>query len=54
MEICCEECGKRYWVDETKVNVKTGKFRCRACNNILVITKPEPLEEPELIELSEE
>jgi predicted Zn finger-like uncharacterized protein len=54
MEISCEECGRRYRVDETRIMVKTGKFKCRACNNILVITKPEPIEETEPIELYEE
>ena len=54
MEISCEECGRKYRVDQDKIMVKTGKFQCRACGNIIVITRPEPLEEPEEMELYEE
>ena len=54
MEINCDECGKEYRIDLNKMTVKTGKFKCKACNNILVVTQPEPLEEPELIDFVEE
>ena len=54
MEIKCEVCGKKYRVDHSKVIAETGKFKCRECENILVVTKPEPLEEAELLESHEE
>ena len=54
MEIICDECGKEYIIDLNKMTVETGKFKCRGCNNILVVTRPEPLEEPKLIEIGEE
>lgn len=54
MEINCDECGKEYRIDLSKMTVKTGKFKCKVCNNILVVTQPEPLEEPEFIDFVEE
>jgi methyl-accepting chemotaxis protein len=48
MDISCDACGKKYRVDETKMKGERAKVKCKACDNIMVVTKPaiEPDEEP--------
>ncbi len=43
MDINCDACGKKYRVDETKMKGESAKVKCKACNNIMVITKPQPV-----------
>jgi methyl-accepting chemotaxis protein len=47
MDIICDACGKKYRVDETKMKGEKAKVKCRACDNIMVVTKPtlEPADE---------
>jgi len=40
MIILCEECGKKYRVDPSKVS-EGMKFKCKACNHIITVSKPE-------------
>jgi len=42
MDIICDGCEKKYRVDETKMKGDSAKVKCKACNNIMVITKPTP------------
>jgi predicted Zn finger-like uncharacterized protein len=42
MDIICDACEKKYRVDETKMRGESAKVKCKACNNIMVITKPRP------------
>ena len=42
MRIECENCGKKYRIDEGKIKGQSVKLRCRACKNIMVVEKPEP------------
>ena len=42
MDIICDECGKKYRVDETKMKGQKAKVKCKACENIMVVTKPAP------------
>jgi methyl-accepting chemotaxis protein len=42
MDITCDACEKKYRVDETKMKGESAKVKCKACNNIMVITKPTP------------
>ncbi|MBT8369678.1 MAG: zinc-ribbon domain-containing protein, partial [Deltaproteobacteria bacterium] len=42
MEISCDQCGKDYRVDEAKMKGAQAKVKCKACDNIMVVTKPEP------------
>ena len=42
MDIVCDACEKKYRVDETKMKGESAKVKCKACNNIMVITKPKP------------
>lgn len=48
MDIICDACGKKYRVDETKMKGEKAKVKCKACDNIMVVTKPahEPADEP--------
>ena len=40
LEITCDECEKKYRVDETKMKGTQAKVKCKACSHIMVITKP--------------
>ena len=42
MEISCDACGKRYRVDETKIKGAMARVKCKACNNLMVVTRPRP------------
>jgi methyl-accepting chemotaxis protein len=42
MDIICDDCGKKYRVDETKMKGQKAKVRCKACTNIMVVTRPAP------------
>jgi methyl-accepting chemotaxis protein len=50
MDIICDACGKKYRVDETKMKGQKAKVKCKACDNIMVVTKPAPAvsDEPSL------
>ena len=45
MRIECENCGKKYKIDEGKIKGQSVKLRCRACKNIMVVEKPAPKDE---------
>ena len=53
MIVICEECGKKYQIDPQKIKGEKAKFRCKVCNHIIVITKPEISPEP-LIDVEKE
>ena len=40
MDIACNACEKKYRIDETKMKGEQAKVRCKACNNIMVVTNP--------------
>lgn len=42
MDIMCDSCGKKYRIDETKMRKDSAKVKCKACDHIMVITKPLP------------
>ncbi|MDY6792588.1 MAG: cache domain-containing protein [Thermodesulfobacteriota bacterium] len=42
MKIQCENCGKKYRIDEGKIKGPSVKLRCRACEHIMVVEKPAP------------
>jgi predicted Zn finger-like uncharacterized protein len=41
MIIICEECGKKYRIDPSKIKGQTAKFRCKECNHVIAVSKPE-------------
>ena len=40
MIIICEECGKKYRVDASKIKGETAKVKCRSCNHLITVDKP--------------
>ena len=46
MIIICEECGKKYRIDPSKIKGRAASFKCRACSHQIVVSKPEPPSEP--------
>ena len=42
MIIICEECGKKYRIDPSKIKGKAASFKCRVCSHLIVVSKPEP------------
>ena len=49
MIVICEECGKKYRIDPSKIKGKAASFKCRYCTHLIVVSKPEPPpERPEI------
>jgi len=48
MQITCDQCGKMYRVDETKIKGEKARLRCKSCQHIILITKPAPVEESDI------
>ena len=47
MIVICEECGKKYRIDPAKIKGKAASFQCRACEHLIVVSKPDaPPPEP--------
>jgi predicted Zn finger-like uncharacterized protein len=48
MIIICEECGKKYQIDPSRIKTAGAKAKCKACGNMMTIPKPEtkPVEPP--------
>jgi predicted Zn finger-like uncharacterized protein len=42
MIIICEECGKKYRIDTSKIKGKAASFKCRVCTHLIVVSKPDP------------
>lgn len=42
MIIICEECGKKYRIDPSKIRGRAASFKCRTCSHLIVVSKPEP------------
>jgi len=40
--VTCKECGKKYEIDPAQVKGTEARFRCKACNNMVVVAIPEP------------
>ena len=45
MIVICEECGKKYRIDPSKIKGKAASFKCRSCTHLIVVSKPAPAEE---------
>ena len=46
MIVICEECGKKYRIDAEKIKGKAARFRCKSCNHVITVTKPESRPRP--------
>jgi len=53
LDITCDACEKKYRVDETKMKGESAKVKCKACNNIMVITKPKPAQREQAFRLGD-
>ena len=42
MIVICEECGKKYKIDPSKIKGKAASFKCRTCTHLIVVSKPVP------------
>ena len=40
MIIICEDCGKKYRLDETKLHGESARFKCKSCNHLIQLTIP--------------
>ncbi|MCI5208256.1 MAG: hypothetical protein D3910_05565, partial [Candidatus Electrothrix sp. ATG2] len=40
MLVICEDCAKKYSIDEKKIKASKVKFKCRACGHIIIVEKP--------------
>ncbi|MCI5144746.1 MAG: HAMP domain-containing protein [Candidatus Electrothrix sp. AR3] len=40
MLVICEDCAKKYTIDEKRIKAAKAKFSCRACGHIIVVEKP--------------
>jgi HAMP domain-containing protein len=52
MIVICEECGKKYNIDVSKIKGKAASFKCRACAHPIMVSKqeippPSPVARPE-------
>ena len=44
MLVICEDCAKKYSIDEKRLKVPKVKFNCRACGHIIIVEKPKSIE----------
>ena len=42
MQVTCDYCGKIYKVDENKIKGEKARLKCRSCEHVIIVTKPEP------------
>ena len=42
MIVICEECGKKYRLDLTKIKGSAARFKCRVCTHMIMVSKPQP------------
>ncbi|XCN72120.1 MAG: zinc-ribbon domain-containing protein [Candidatus Electrothrix aestuarii] len=40
MLVICEDCAKKYSIDEKRIKAPKVKFNCRACGHIIIVEKP--------------
>jgi DNA-directed RNA polymerase subunit RPC12/RpoP len=44
MLVICEDCAKKYNIDESRIKGEKAKFTCKECGHIIVVEKPEAVE----------
>jgi len=44
MLVICEDCAKKYNIDESRIKGEKAKFTCRECGHIIVVEKPKAVE----------
>ncbi|WP_446010581.1 HAMP domain-containing protein [Candidatus Electrothrix sp.] len=46
MLVICEDCAKKYSIDEKRIKAPKVKFNCRACNHLIIVEKPKNIKKP--------
>ncbi len=46
MLVICEDCAKKYDIDETRIKRDKAQFSCKECGHIIVVEKPKVIEPP--------
>ncbi len=46
MLVICEECGRKYQVDPSKIKGGHAKVKCKACNHVFIVKKEENIPPP--------
>ena len=41
MLVTCEDCTKKFNIDETRIHGKKAQFSCSSCGNVVIVTKPQ-------------
>ena len=41
MIVICEECGKKYRIDPSKIKGAAARFKCRVCAHMIMVSKPQ-------------
>ena len=41
MIVICEECGKKYRIDPSKIRGAAARFKCRVCTHMIMVSKPQ-------------
>jgi len=41
MIVICEECGKKYRIDASKIKGTAARFKCRVCTHMILVSKPQ-------------
>ena len=41
MIVICEECGKKYRIDASKIKGTAASFKCRVCTHMIMVSKPQ-------------
>ncbi len=41
MIVICEECGKKYRIDPSKIKGTAARFKCRVCTHMITVSKPQ-------------
>jgi predicted Zn finger-like uncharacterized protein len=41
MIVICEECGKKYRIDSSKIKGVAARFKCRVCTHMIMVSKPQ-------------
>jgi len=49
MDFTCDACCKRYRIDETRMKSATARVRCKACGNMIHVSKPQTIQLAETI-----
>lgn len=47
MLVICEDCSKKYNIDETKIKGERARFSCQECGHIIVVQNPQLLDKKE-------